>query len=182
MATFVAIEDPGLLILPTHRAMYGIKTENFIEKAKEFFTVKQYKNKEDLMNELGKAQSHSYGLYNGDFYFLTLKDEQIINKFVEKDRNEEYRKLDVTVLHSLIIERILGISKETVARKENIEYLREIEDGMKGIDNKKYSLFFILNPTKMKEVSLIASKQETMPQKSTDFYPKLISGLVINKL
>ncbi|MFA5031745.1 MAG: DUF1015 domain-containing protein [bacterium] len=182
MATFIAIEDPGLLILPTHRAMYGIKAENFIENAKEFFTVKECANKENLMSELDKAKSHSYGLYNGKFYFLTLKDESIIDKFVEKDRTDEYRKLDVTVLHSLIIEKMLGISKEAVARKENIEYLRGLEDGIKGIDNKKYSLFFILNPTKMKEVSLIANKQETMPQKSTDFYPKLISGLVINKL
>ncbi|MDD2890538.1 MAG: DUF1015 domain-containing protein [bacterium] len=182
MATFIAIEDPGLLILPTHRAMYGIKAENFIEKAKEFFTVKECANKENLISELDKAKAHSYGLYNGKFYFLTLKDESIIEKFVEKDRTDEYRKLDVTVLHSLIIEKMLGISKEAVARKENIEYLRGLEDGIKGIDNKKYSLFFILNPTKMKEVSLIANKQETMPQKSTDFYPKLISGLVINKL
>lgn len=182
MATFVAIEDPGLLILPTHRAMYGVDSKDFIEKAGKFFDIKECKDRNMLMEELNKAASHTFGLYNKKYYLLSLKSSKLIENYVEKNRAEEYRNLDVTVLHSIIIENILGISKEAVARKENIEYLRYIDEGIKGIDSGKYSLFFILNPTKMEEVRNIAEKLETMPQKSTDFYPKLISGLVMNKL
>lgn len=181
MVTFVAMEDPGLLILPTHRALYKIDRNKFNTKISDFFTTKEYKSKDEMMKEL-KGKKHTFGLYDGKFRLVALKDKKLIDTAVEKGRNFEYRNLDVTVLHSLILEQVLGLSKETITRKENIDYLRNLDDGIKGIDAKKYDLFFILNPTKMEEVRDISSKREVMPQKSTDFYPKLISGLVMNKL
>lgn len=181
MVTFVSMEDPGLLILPTHRAIYGISTEGFIDKVTKFFAVKEYNSKESVLTALS-GKKHVFGLYNGKFWVLKLKNANLMDKFVSKDRTYEYKTLDVTVLHSVIIEHVLMISKEKIARKENIDYLRDIDEGIEGVKAGKYDLFFILNPTRIEEVRKISACREVMPQKSTDFYPKLITGLVINKL
>lgn len=181
MVTLVSMSDTGLLILPTHRALYGIDTSGFRDKLKEFFGVQEYENKEKLVSAL-QGKTNTLGLFDRAFWLLTLKDEALLDRFISSDRAYEYKTLDVTVLHSIVIEHVLGISKERVVRKENIAYLRDIDEGIAGVQSGKYDLFFIMNPTRMAQVRRVAQKHEVMPQKSTDFYPKVITGLVINKL
>jgi uncharacterized protein (DUF1015 family) len=180
MVTMVSMDDPGLLILPTHRALYGIENkESFLEKAKEFFFIEDVKR--DIFDKM-KGEKYCFGLYIGNkYYLLRLKNEKLIDRFVGSEKTKEYKRLDVTVLHSILIENILGISREKVARKENIDYLRDPEQGIKGVNSRKYDLVFFMNPTRIDEVKAIAEKKETMPQKSTDFYPKMITGLVMNE-
>jgi uncharacterized protein (DUF1015 family) len=86
--------------------------------------------------------------------------------------------LDVSILHELLIERIMGISKEQVAAKENIDYHRDLDLAIAEVDEGKAPCVYIMNPTRMQEVKACSDKGEKMPQKSTDFYPKVITGLV----
>ena len=86
--------------------------------------------------------------------------------------------LDVSVLHEVLLERVMGLSKESVERKENIDYLRDVEMGFEQVDKGDANCLFILNPTRMSQVRDCTAAGAKMPQKSTDFYPKIISGLV----
>ena len=86
--------------------------------------------------------------------------------------------LDVSILHELLIERVMGISKERVAAKENIDYHRDLDLAISNVDEGKAQCVFIMNPTRMSEVKACSLKEAKMPQKSTDFYPKVITGLV----
>jgi uncharacterized protein (DUF1015 family) len=181
MVTLVSMDDPGLTILPTHRALYGIKRENFIHKMAKYFEIEECLNKNDLLLKL-ENKLHSYGVYDGKFWLLKLKDESIIEELGEQERAYEYKALDVTVLHRIIFEHILDIPKEKLLNKECIDYIREIKEGIDGVKSGKYELFFILNPTRIEDLKKITAKQEVMPQKSTDFYPKLITGLVMYRI
>lgn len=183
MVTLVSMDDPGLLILPTHRAIYGVgNLDNFLSKVSEFFEIEQISNKEILFKVM-EGKKHCFGLFfGGKFYFLILKDEDLIDRFVEKDKSPEYKLLDAIVLHAILIEHILGISKEEQASKQKIDYFRDVNLGIEGVNKGKYDLVFFMNPTQIDEVKQISEKKELMPQKSTDFYPKLITGLVINRL
>ena len=98
------------------------------------------------------------------------------------EHSKAYRRLDVTILHTLVIENILGVSKERQKKKENIEYIQDEGEGLSKIQNGERQLLFILNPTKVTEVEDVAKARDKMPQKSTYFYPKLLTGLVINKI
>ncbi len=180
MVTFVSTSDPGLVILPTHRALYNISVDKneFLDAVKKYLKVEEKKSLEDL--DIGR---HIFGLYiDGNYYRLELLDRSGIDEFVEAGRSDEYKNLDVTVLHSCIIEGILGISRERIARKKNIEYSRDPEEGIRGVDSGKFKMFFILPPTELDEVRKISEKKDVMPQKSTDFYPKLITGLIMYRV
>ena len=181
MITFVGMEDPGLVILPTHRAIYGVDTSDFANLVSPYFELEECKNKDELLDKL-RGKHHQFGLYDGRFWWLRLKDENLIDRFVSKEKSADYKKLDVVALHKIMLEGILSISEEKILSKECIDYLRDIEDGIKGVQAGKYKLLFILNPTSIEETQKVSARQESMPQKSTDFYPKLITGLVINKL
>ncbi len=181
MITFVEMEDPGLMILPTHRAMYGVNTDDFANRVSPYFELEECKGKDELLSRL-EGKHNQFGLYDGKFWWLKLKNDNLIDEFVDKEKSIDYKKLDVVVLHKVMLEGILSISKEKIIKKECIDYIRDIEDGIKKVDNGKYKLLFILNPTSIEETQKVSSRRESMPQKSTDFYPKLITGLVINKL
>ena len=87
--------------------------------------------------------------------------------------------LDVTVLHELVIERTMGLSKESVLRRENLDYLRDPLPGLQAVDRGEADFLFLLNPTRMAQIRACTTAGERMPQKSTDFYPKVVSGLVM---
>ena len=98
------------------------------------------------------------------------------------DKSITYRNLDVTILHTLILERLMGIDKENMASQKNLSYTRSINEAIDSVDRGEGCCCFLLNPTRVEEISSIASCGEKMPQKSTYFYPKLITGLVMNSL
>ena len=98
------------------------------------------------------------------------------------ERSDAYRSLDVTVLHTLLLVPILGIDKENMAQQKNLHYTRSIAEAISDVDNGKASAAFILNPTKIHETKEVALAGDKMPQKSTYFYPKLITGLVMNQI
>lgn len=208
MMTLVNIYDPGLIVLPTHRLIKNIKSLNtdcLIDQIKENFAVDEYdlqpdkKNFPQLLNMLegrgfgdhpgGKPQNkdghrHVFGLYTGNnrFYLLTLKDDLDLAQMMPAEKSPAWQELDVSILHTLVIEKYLGICGELRAKADHITYTREEEGALDAVDRGEYQLAFFLNPTLVDEVTAIAGQGEKMPQKSTFFYPKLITGLVINQL
>ena len=187
MVTLVGMEDPGLFILPTHRLVHSLSSfslQGFLKKCAQYFNVKESGDLAGTLDEMRKVkEAHTFGIYSaGKFWVLTLKSGSGWEKLLPTDRSEDWRKLDVVVLHQVVIEELLGISEEKVTTQENIRYLRNPEVGTGTVDSDEAQLLLMMNPTKVSQVKAVASKMEKMPQKSTDFFPKLISGLVMNPL
>jgi uncharacterized protein (DUF1015 family) len=182
MVTLVSMSDPGLVILPTHRLIYSYTaktSQQVLEDAQEYFLVEPFPDRAALEAALAEAtpQAPRIGFYDGDYTVLTLKSPAIMAK-IAPDRGPAWQMLDVSILHEVLIERVMGLSKESVERKENIDYLREVEMGYEQVDKGAASFVFVMNPTRMAEVRACTTAGAKMPQKSTDFYPKVISGLV----
>lgn len=182
MVTLVSMDDPGLTILPTHREMHDYKaktTDQILKDAAEYFEVTAVADRPALESALAEETSadRRIGFYDGGYYLLRLKSPEIMAR-VAPDRIEEWRLLNVSILHELLIERVMGISKERVAAKANIEYHRDLDLAITKVDEGQAQCVYIMNPTRMPEVKACSIAGEKMPQKSTDFYPKVITGLV----
>jgi uncharacterized protein (DUF1015 family) len=204
MMTFVNMMNEGLVILPTHRLVQ--KIENFdanklLVDLEQNFSIERFHiegDEESAKNGMFSALenafnsgTHAFGLFcnTGDYYLLTLNRMDAMNEV--QDRSEAWRKLDVSILHQLILEDQLGIDKTklaagTITGGAYVEYIKDIGDAVqKAIDKVKHSGYqavFFMNPTRAAEVEAVATNHETMPQKSTFFYPKIFTGYVINKL
>jgi len=189
MMTFVNVDDPGLSILATHRLVYGLdkfKPHGVLNKAREHFSIARFDKRQGLLEKLDEdmGQRHTFGYRaKGDkaYWSLTLQDESIMDE-VLPDKSAVWRHLDVAILHKLILEDYLGIDKEALDEKRNLDYVRGREVALDMLKEGKYQGAFIMNPTRIEEVKEIADRGEKMPQKSTDFYPKLLTGPVIHKL
>ncbi|OYD15582.1 hypothetical protein CH330_05355 [candidate division WOR-3 bacterium JGI_Cruoil_03_51_56] len=178
---FVNEADPGLVVLPIHRMIQKLPELDWDEKLahiREFFQVKRIKTA-DAATELNRNRNtHAFVLHFGKdrTYLLRLLDPSCIDKYTSPERSPAYRRLDVTVLHALLIENILGIRPEQA--EKHIKYEHECHDAIAKVDSGKFQACVLVNPTKVEQVQKLARQGERMPQKSTDFYPKLISGLV----
>jgi uncharacterized protein (DUF1015 family) len=182
LLTLVSMEDPGLVILPTHRLIhsYGrMKAAEALEKAGQYFDVVHVADQSAMEALLAQAdaQHPRFGFYDGAYAVLTLRDPAVLAQLLP-EHSADWRLLDVSVLHELFIERVLGIDKGAVERKENIEYLRIAQMGYDAVDQKEAEFLLVVNPTRMEQVRACTQAGEKMPQKSTDFYPKMITGLV----
>jgi uncharacterized protein (DUF1015 family) len=129
----------------------------------------------------GRAQ-HTLGcVVKEHMVTLTLKDEAIMDALVADERSEDYKHLDVTILHAAILDRLLGIDAQALEEQRNVTYTVDAEQGICEVEAAREQLFFYLNATSPEEVIRVADHNEKMPQKSTDFYPKLLTGLVLTK-
>lgn len=208
MMSLVNLHDPGLVILPTHRLIRNIPRlymEDFLERLREHFLVEKFplgadhKNLETFFAALGMRGSslqqqahqdakedrnqhqHVFGLYigGGRLYLLILRDQSILSTVIPFGYSLD---LDVTVLHYLILKRLLGIGEEQWADENYLFYTREEENTLTAVDAGTYQLAFFLNPMLIEELTAVTANGEKMPQKSTYFYPKIVTGLVINQL
>ncbi len=185
MMFLVDMQNDGLVVFPTHRIILGLdnfdSTELLTKSAEYFHISKECRNIEDSLKEEYEKGNTAFGFYDGtENYLMVLKDKAILSE-VLSNMGEALRGLDVTVLHSLILEGILGIDKENLANQINLRYTRSIFEAKEAVENGA-DCCFILNPTRVSEIADVAAAGDTMPQKSTYFYPKLITGLVINKV
>jgi uncharacterized protein (DUF1015 family) len=180
LVTLVNIEDPGLVVLPTHRLIKNLddfSLESFLRKTSEYFDIKKT-DRHNIFSELNAGGLGTFGFYSPiTAYILTLKTPDIMKKILP-DHSPEYCALDVAVLHTLLIEKVLGIEPNKI--EEHVRYERGEEETMRRIDRGEYQLAFLMNPTKPAQVQSVAQNKERMPQKSTDFFPKLVSGLVFH--
>ncbi|MBI2920233.1 MAG: DUF1015 domain-containing protein [Planctomycetes bacterium] len=192
MMTFINMEDPGMVIFPTHRLVSGLASfsvKDALKKLSAHFDVKDYGpadegQRRELMEDLrieGQVK-HAFGLAtpDGGLWLLSLRDEKIAETEIREKRAPEWKRLDVAILHSLILDRVLGITAEMVEREEKVSYCRHAEEAWAALPG--VQCVFLLNPTKLSEVRVVSEKGERMPQKSTDFYPKLLTGFIMNRV
>lgn len=180
---------PGLVVFPTHRLVRDLDSfdkEQVLAKCAEYFEIEKHTGTEDmeqLLSDMDSKGRKSLGFYTGDgeWYQLTLKDISVMDSLLP-ELSTASRQLDVTVLHSLILENIFGIDKENMAQQINLTYTKFFEEAISSVDEGTAQCSFVLNPTKVTEIRDVASAGEKMPQKSTYFYPKMITGMVMNKL
>ena len=100
----------------------------------------------------------------------------------DRGKSDAYLDLDVSVLHTLILNDIFGIDMENMANQKNLVYTKQAEEAVSGVQNGEFQCSFLLNPTKIHQIKDVSLANEKMPQKSTYFYPKILTGLVMNKL
>jgi len=191
------IEDPGLVILPAHRALFNLENfhpQRFEEDLNKFFNIERidFSKKSELADRKTVLDTmahradhgHTFGMrIKGEhsYYLLTLRSEADMNAIIP-NKVPAYRKLDVSILHHLIIDKLLGIKMETHKLGLNIEYIKDANEAIKRIETGEAEVIFLMNPTKVQEVKEVAMAGERMPQKATYFSPKLLTGLVMNKL
>ncbi len=178
LITLVNIEDPGLVILPTHRLiknLEGFNLEDFLKKTNEYFDIKKT-DRDHIVDELAASDLGAFGFYSDiTAYILKLKSYDVM-KEVMPDRSDEYRNLDVAILHTILIEKVLGVEPDKI--EDHVKYERGAEETMKKVDHGEFQIALLMNATRPEQVKEVAQNRERMPQKSTDFYPKLVSGLV----
>jgi uncharacterized protein (DUF1015 family) len=182
LGTFVSLQDPGLVILPTHRVLRALTDAKLgaLEKLlPRYFDVEKVNDLENLSSKLHKS-SHAFGwVRKNDMALLTLKPEFDVDKEFS-DVAAPLRKLDVMLLQRLIFDRILELPHDQL--DQFVSYARWPEDAVGLVQSESHQMAFLLNAIKPEEMKAVSETGETMPHKSTDFYPKLWSGLVFYKM
>ena len=200
MMTFVNMRNEGLVILPTHRLvsnMPELDIDSLIAKRDGKFDIIEYKfeGKPEKAAARRKAfaemkmqfddRCNSFVIYAGTdtFYAVTLSDTK---SMADYDMSPAAMGLDVNVLHTLILEKHLGIGEKQLTEQSNLTYIKDIGDAIVRaigkVDSKESHAVFFMNPTRNDQVQAIAATGEKMPQKSTFYYPKIFTGLAINRL
>jgi uncharacterized protein (DUF1015 family) len=172
---FFNLHSPGLTILPTHRVLAGVTDfdgETLLRRAAEFFDIQDAEPEpaqfRKQLQEAGKTRI-TLGAY------LDTGRRNLLLSL----RNSGAWRLDVEVLHRLVIEKCMGIGEEAVQKESHISYVREFDAALEAVRSGKAQISFLLNPTRLDQMRDIALAGGVMPQKSTDFHPKVLSGLVL---
>lgn len=188
MMTFVNMDSPGLLILPTHRVVHSLEAfsmESFREKACEFFSVEEVDAGVDAARATAilKEAAHtgtSLLAIGRDRALLLSRPKAPPSVFGGLSFRQQ--GLDVVQLHKCLLEHVLGISEDAIRDQRNISYIRDASETMNLVRSGKANVAFLMNAARMQQVRDIAFAGEVLPQKSTDFYPKLLSGLTVYAL
>jgi len=193
MMYFSNMTEDGLVILPTHRLVRDFDSIPFLkleESLQKHFNMDQYPKTQDgrhsFLQDLqkgGKRHRLIGASFKGDprYLILRLKNKKTMQN-LGKEMSPALLELDVTILHLLILEQILGLTRERQVTNDTISYPQDEDEALKAVERRDYKAAFILGPPRAQEILAIALGREKMPQKSTYFYPKLLSGLVINKI
>ena len=181
--------EPGLVIRPIHRVVHsleGFDPDRFLKELEGEFRVEPLSSLEEAQKRLaeGLGVEHVFVVYlpGGRFYAVSLKDEGRIPKLVPGEQSLAWKSLDVSILHKAVLERILKIDEEKLAAGTHVSYTPYREKAVEAVERGEGQLAILLNPTRVEEVMAVASQGERMPQKSTDFYPKLLTGLVAMRM
>ena len=200
LVTLFAVDDSGVVVLPTHRAAGGLDGFDFAAFRKSLegiFDWYAYPFAEETQRgpalaefrhdmaarAKGDAARRAIGVYPGAgaFYLFVLRPSADLGTLLG-DAASEQRALDVVLLHRLLLERKLGISAAAVEHEKNIRYYRDAGEAIAAVDSGAAQIAFLLNAVPARQVYEIALAGNVLPQKSTDFYPKLLSGLAIYRL
>lgn len=190
MMTLVDFDDPGLIILPPHRLIRGLpplKMVNLATKLKSFFDIKVlslglpdvWQEVDDFLAEASQVRLVLFGLNGQKLMMLTLRDFDVASQMIPYFHSELYKRLDVSVVDHVILEELLGLSSEDEAK---ITYNYSIKEAVSRVLAQDYQLAFIIKPVRAETIKAIADAGDRMPRKSTYFYPKLPSGLILNRL
>lgn len=188
LMTLVALDDPGLVVFPTHRVVRGLEgfdADALAAACADAFEVTPLPADADTqaLLDLAVAQGQTaYIFYAGreKQWLLTLRDAAGVDA-AYPTASPAFKELDVTRLHTLILEKCLGIDKANMAAQINLTYTRSASEAKSLVDEGDANACFLINPTRVGQIRAVAAAGEKMPQKSTYFYPKLITGLVMNR-
>ena len=182
--------DPGLSILPTHRLISKpqVNITDITQRLERYFTVekrsvvgKDYQTiGKHIMSDIATDTQYKFALYTkGTYYVLTLNDETIMDQKAP-DHSKTWRTLDVSILHKLILEEFFEITETNL--EDYVKYTRVDAEAIQYVDEGTYDFSFLINATKIDQLKAVADASEHMPQKSTYFLPKMLSGLVMYKM
>jgi uncharacterized protein (DUF1015 family) len=189
MVTLVRMETPGLTILPTHRVVHslsGFNLEQFAAGSRPVFDWEDTPRLEGDWQRFGEylaeagRRGPALGVYAwpGRLVLLRLRKDVDLGRLLP-DLPPTLRSLDVVILHRLLLDRVLGINQQAVREERNLRYVRELKAATAEVKEARAQICFLMNATPIAAVYENALAGVPMPQKSTDFYPKLLSGLTI---
>ena len=182
----VALEDPGLTVFPTHRLVRGLtpeRQEALATAIRASFDIEET-DRAGLVPAEDGAGPLRLGYMDSHFkrpFALTLKDPAAVERALS-DRSEPYRRLDTAVLETLLLKDALGMSDDDISHLEGLGYARDADEALGLLDRGEYDAAFFLRATPVEQVREVAAAGESMPPKSTFFYPKLLTGLLFNPL
>jgi uncharacterized protein (DUF1015 family) len=191
MMTFVNMNSPALLILPTHRLVHSLpefSEESFRTSARAFFDVDEIDPNLDaprataILRESGRCGTTILAVTANRAFLLHHPNPNTPQVFAGLSLRQQ--ALDVVQLHKCLLEKVLNLSEESIRNQQNISYIRDAAEALSQVrtPGTRAQIAFLMNPCRMAQVRDIAFANEVMPQKSTDFYPKLLSGLTIYAL
>lgn len=184
MMMFVKLDDPGLEILPTHRLLKisprVSESKSLKVRTKKYFKIKTFNSLKGMFKTLYRIK-YSFGVYqgNGKYCIFSVKNMKEVEQKFESDIPLCWRQLNMVILHHFFFKHILQIEPTP---QDTIKYVTNPEEAIKLVDKDEYQIAFFLNSIKPEVVREIALSGEKMPHKATYFYPKPLSGLVINKM
>jgi len=193
MMFFANLREDGVVILPTHRLIHElpeIPFQKLEESLQRYFYIEPYpKNRDGRQDFLGTLRSRTAkrrvlgASFNGDprYLILRLKNKRTMQRLA-KDMCPELRDLDVSTLHVLLMEHILGVSTRNAVNTKTVSYDHDAEQALQEVEDGHCKAAFVLNPPTADQMISVSLTGEKMPQKSTYFFPKLLTGLVINKV
>ncbi|MCD6539112.1 MAG: DUF1015 domain-containing protein [Candidatus Omnitrophica bacterium] len=172
-------QDENLLVLPTHRIVNKNIGLNFLKSSLQpYFFFQEVKSFKKLQDLLDKAEIFSFGFAQGkNILYFSLKSKSLIPKYLNKPSLRSYKKLDVFLLHNWVFKAILKIA----LKEEDFLYTKSIEE-LSELITKNKNCGFLLRKPDISAVTKIAFEGKTLPQKTTYFYPKFLSGLILRKL
>jgi uncharacterized protein (DUF1015 family) len=198
MMTFVNMNDPALLVLPTHRVVHSLPSfdaEGFQNASRAFFTVEEIDSTIDaaratsLLQEKGRAGTALLAVTANRVFLLHTPKPGTSPALAHLSARQQ--ALDVVQLHKVLLEGVLQLSEESIRNQQNLSYVREASEALalvrgaksgkleeEGAGKPPANIVFLMNPCPVQQVRDVAFAGEVMPQKSTDFYPKLLSGLI----
>ena len=191
MMSLVEFSDPGLMILAPHRLVRGIPKSNIdglYSKLKAFFKIEEINLKhpevwvriEDILTHTTVPRIVLFGLNQESLFILTLNNREEVSKMMPYFHSDIYKNLDVSIVDHIILENLLALSSEK--EKESLAFSYDMHDAVEKIRNQEYQLTLLLSPVRPEMIKAISDAGDKMPRKSTYFYPKSPSGLVINRL
>ncbi len=189
MMTFVNMDAPGLVILPTHRVVFGLEDFaifDMIAAVQKYFEVEDLgpvSEVQEAVRRLREAGKENTALLAATAHggFLLGARKTVQSGKLQK-LSQQQRGLDVVQLHKLVLEEALGMSEEDIRAQKHLKYIRDAAEAVDQVRKGAAQVAFLMNPVRMEQVRDIAFAGEVLPQKSTDFYPKMLSGLTIYSL
>jgi uncharacterized protein (DUF1015 family) len=187
MMTFVNMDSPGLVILPTHRVVHGVtgfSADALRDGARAYFSVEEVDPGIDAIRANGiLRQASQVGTallaVTKDRAFLLDRPKIVGSADIFAGLSLRQQSLDVVQLHKCLLEGVLKISEEAIRNQANVTYYRETAEALKQVRDGGADVAFLMSPVRMQQVRDIAFAGEVLPQKSTDFFPKLLSGLCV---
>lgn len=182
------IHHPGITVLPYNRGIHNLPNfdpASVLQKAKKFFEIKEFEDREQALFSMkisGAETTVFLALLQNTraVYLFKLKSQSKLKELFEPGTPEVVKTLDVNVLHKLFIQGILSISEEDIREQKYLKYYKDVKEEMKDFDAGRLQIAFFLNPTRVDQVVEVSKAGQKMPQKSTFFYPKVLTGFVMN--